>query len=169
MSCSLQWWLWTVKSLKLIRLLNLLSCKEVGFLFNYPQDGSQVLTPHSRCMQIRLWHHWDSRESRSAEEILTADKKVQCSLRIFLSKRVVGFQGGKKKKKSLLNFPALIERENVRGEKKLCFLLFLFSYSFKQHNELMPPGFWFETVLCAHLLRRSFIQYLQFMAGAVLP
>lgn len=134
--------------------------------FNYLQDGSQVLTSYLLCMQIQLWHHWDSRESRSAKEILTTDKKVQCNLRIFPSKRVVWFQG--RKRKSLLNFLALIERGNIRGEKKLCFLLFLLSYSFKRHNELMPPGSWFETLLCARLLKQPFIQYLQLVAVAVL-
>lgn len=118
------------------------------------------------CMQIWCCHHWDSRESRSAEEILITDKKVQCSLKIFPSKWVAYLQG-KEKKKSLLDFPALMEREREQKERQeimLSLFFFLFSYSFKQHDKLMPPGF--EPALCAHLLEQTFTQNLWLLALA---
>lgn len=120
-----------------------------------------MLTLCLPCMQIWCCHHWDSRESSSAEEILTADREVQCSLRIFPSKWIFYVQ----RKKSLLDFPALIEREREhKGRQEIILSFFLFPYSFKQHNKLMPPGF--ETALCAHLLEQTFIQYLWLLALA---
>lgn len=68
-------------------------------------------------------------------------------------------------KKSLLDFPALIEREREhKGRQEIILSFFLFPYSFKQHNKLMPPGF--ETALWADLLEQTFIQYLWLLALA---
>jgi len=142
MNCSLLRWLWTVKSLKSISLLSLLSCKKVGFpLINHRMDPKCLLCTCSACRSafdiIGI--------PESAEEILRLDKKMQSENISFKKGRL--FPG--EKNKSQLNCCINWEKGCKRKKKWCLHLFFLLSFSVRQYNVLMSCGFWLEIVLSA--------------------
>lgn len=128
-------------------LLNLLSCKEVRFLFITQRMGTRcLLCICSACRSgFNIWTPETAGvQNRSSQQI----RKCNAVWEFFLQNCSL-FLGGVGWGETPIKL--FCSWGNVRGEKRWCFLLFLFSYSFKQHNELMPPGFWFliwDCIVC---------------------